>query len=484
MQPPARRDRGETGTPRAARATRPPFPATAGGGPAPGAQACATIGALPSLRDLHAPYGSRGATALPGHGQRRACATRTCVCRHRRVAIAARPARPCGSRCATALPGYSRQRASAWQHMCVPPSARRHRGETCTARAARAARPPSPATAGGVPAQGSTCVRRHRRVAIAARPARPVRLSRRDRPPQPRPAEDRRRAAHVCAAIGVPPLWRTCTPRAARATRPPSPATAAKGPAPGSTCVFRHQSVAISASRARPMQLTRRDRPPRPRPTEGKCRAAHACTAIGASRSRRDAIAEGRASRLSAASVLPPPARHDRARRARQVLSALCSRPPQQRWWRAAPHGGTECHCRRVAIKRDEHAQCRQCSAVALPSRTGGGQCNMAASGVAAGASRSRETSTPRVVHALQSSSPAVLVEGSIALQHRVPLPARRDSARRARAVSSALCRLSPQPGWRRAVPHGCVRCCNLRFAVARDKHAKCRLRSAGALPG
>jgi len=310
------------------------------------------------------------------------------------------------------------------------------------------------------------------------------RLSRRDRPPQPRPAEDRRRAAHVCAAIGVPPLWRTCTPRAARATRLPSPATAAKGPAPGSTCAFRHQSVATSASRARPVQLTRRDRPPRPRPTEGKCRAAHACTAIGASRSRRDAIAEGRASRLSAASVLPPPARHDRARRARQVLSALCSRPPQQRWWRAAPHGGTECHCRRVAIKRDEHAQCRQCSAVALPSRTGGGQCNMAASGVAAGASRSRETSTPRVVHALQSSSPAVLVEGSIALQHRVPLPARRDSARRARAVSSALCRLSPQPSWRRAVPHGCVRCCNLRFAVARDKHATWRLRSAGALPG
>jgi hypothetical protein len=167
-------------------------------------------------------------------------------------------------------------------------------------------------------------------------------------------------------------------------------------------------------------------------------------------------------------------------------LAKCCQRsavvPPQQRWRRAAPHGGTECHCRRVAIKRDEHAPHRECSAVALPSRAGGGQCNMAASGAAAGAPRSHETSTPRVVHDLPSSSPAALAECSIALQHRVPLPARRDRARRARPVSSALRILPPQPSWRRAVPHGCVRCRNLRFAVARDKNATCRLRSAGAL--
>jgi len=56
---------------RAARATRPPSPATAGGGPAQ----CSTcvchhrrVATVPPLRDLHAPGDSRGATALPGHG--------------------------------------------------------------------------------------------------------------------------------------------------------------------------------------------------------------------------------------------------------------------------------------------------------------------------------------------------------------------------------------------------------------------------------
>jgi hypothetical protein len=37
-----------------------------------------------------------------------------------------------------------------------------------------------------------------------------------------------------------------------------------------------------------------------------------------------------------------PPARRDRVRRAQRVPSALCSCPPQQRCWRAAPNGGTE----------------------------------------------------------------------------------------------------------------------------------------------
>ena len=99
--------------------------------------------------------------------------------------------------------------------MCVPTTARRHRGETCTPRAARATRSSSPATAGREPAPGRAYVCRHRRVAIAARPARPAQLTRRIRP---RPAESQRRAAHVC----------------------------------------RHRRVAIAARPARPAQLTRR----------------------------------------------------------------------------------------------------------------------------------------------------------------------------------------------------------------------------------
>ena len=49
---------------------------------------------------------------------------------------------------------------------------------------------------------------------------------------------------------------------AARATLPPSPPTAGRGPMQGHTCVCRHQRVAITASRARLAQLARRDRPP------------------------------------------------------------------------------------------------------------------------------------------------------------------------------------------------------------------------------
>ena len=55
---------------------------------------------------------------------------------------------------------------------------------------------------------------------------------------------------------------------------------------------------------------------------------------------------------------------------------------------------------------------------------TGGGQLRQAALSAAAGPSRSRMTSTPRAVRALQSLSPAELAEGSAALQHRVPPPA------------------------------------------------------------
>jgi hypothetical protein len=153
---------------------------------------CAATGASRSRQDLHATRISRNASALPGHGRRRA----------------------------------------AWPHMRVPPPTRRHHGETGTSSASHSTRPPSPsATADGlhipqpgggqhskatpcatllarrirarrahqVPSalcsrpprprwrraspQGSTTY--HCRVAIAARRAHTVPLARRDRPPQP-----------------------------------------------------------------------------------------------------------------------------------------------------------------------------------------------------------------------------------------------------------------------------------------------------------
>ena len=208
--PSACRDRGETCTPRAAlsRATRPPSPATASGGSAPG-RTCvcryrrvaiatgpartaqlaqrdrpprprqaegqrrtaflyAATGTSRSRRDLHAPCGSRDATTLPSHSRRRASAGRTGVCNHRRVAIAARPARPVRLARRDRPPRPRPAESLRHPHMCLPPSARRDRGETCT----------------------------------------PVRLALRDRPPRLQPAEGQRLAAHVCAAIGTSPSRR------------------------------------------------------------------------------------------------------------------------------------------------------------------------------------------------------------------------------------------------------------------------------------
>jgi hypothetical protein len=153
------------------------------------AHVCADTGASPSRRDLHTPCSSRDTIALPGHGRRR---------------------------------------ASAGPRICVPPPARRDSGETCTPRAAH---PP-----------GRAYVCRHRRVAIAARPARPAQLTRRVRPPRPRPAESQRRTARVC----------------------------------------RHRRVANAARPALPAQLTRRVRPPPPRPAESQRRAARVCAATSA----------------------------------------------------------------------------------------------------------------------------------------------------------------------------------------------------------
>jgi hypothetical protein len=179
-------------------------------------------------------------------------------------------------------------------------------------------------------------------------------------------------------------------------------------------------------------------------------------------------LVEGSAARLH---QVPPQARRDRARRARHVPSALCRRPSQPSWRRAAPHGSTKRRRLRVAIAGpgDEHAKCRPRPAVALPraSRAGGGQRRTAALRANAGTSRSHETSTPRAVCALQSSSPAALAESSVARQHQVPPPARRGRARRARHVPSAHCSRSPRPRWRRAAPIGGIKRRSRRVAIA-----------------
>ena len=88
------------------------------------------------------------------------------------------------------------------------------------------------------------------------------------------------------------------------------------------------------------------------------------------------------------------------------MSSALRSRSPQPSWQRAAPYSSIGCRRRRAAITQDDHVTRRPRSAVALPCRTGGGPRRQAALSAAAGASRSRETSTPRVVRAQQSLSP------------------------------------------------------------------------------
>ena len=61
---------------------------------------------------------------------------------------------------------------------------------------------------------------------------------------------------------------------------------------------------------------------------------------------------------------------------------------PLSHWRRAAPPGSTECGRRRFAIAHDEHATCGTRSAVALPSRAGGGQRRTAAPSATAGSAR------------------------------------------------------------------------------------------------
>ena len=109
-------------------------------------------------------------------------------------------------------------------------------------------------------------------------------------------------------------------PIVARATRPTSSATANIGPAHGRTCVCRHRSVTIAASRARSVQLARRYRLPRPRPAEGQCRATHACAATSVSPSLR----VGHASRSSRDATVPPrPRPAEGQRRTAHVCAAI-----------------------------------------------------------------------------------------------------------------------------------------------------------------
>ena len=164
-------------------------------------------------------------------------------------------------------------------------------------------------------------------------------------------------ARRICAkqAHRVPSALRSRLPQA---TRPPSSATAGRGPAQGRTCVCRHQRVTIAARPARHAHLAQRVRPPRPRPAEGRL-AAHPCAATDASPSRRDRYIQrisldstalpghgrraahapshaggGQHSKATPCATLL--ARRIRARRAHQVPSALCSRPPRPRWRRAS----------------------------------------------------------------------------------------------------------------------------------------------------
>jgi hypothetical protein len=187
---------------------------------------------------------------------------------------------------------------------------------------------------------------------------------------------------------------------------------------------------------ARPAQLARRDCPPRPQPLKGQRRAAHARSATRASPqarvghapcSSRDVTAPlGHGRRRASAGqhmLAPPSARRDRCETRSRRAEPLASRQHQF------------CRRRRDTIALDELAKCCQHSAVVLPSSAGGGQRRTAAPSATAGASRSSETSTPRVVSALQSLSPAELAEGSATWPHRVPQQALRDRVRRARHV-------------------------------------------------
>ncbi len=83
-------------------------------------------------------------------------------------------------------------------------------------------------------------------------------------------------------------------------------------------------------------------------------------------------LAEGSSARQQR---VPPLMQCDRARPARPVPSALCSRSPQLSWLRAAPHGSIGCRRRRAAITQDDPVTRRPHSAAALPSSAGVGPC-------------------------------------------------------------------------------------------------------------
>ena len=149
-------------------------PVPLAGGPAPGGK-CAPPAARSGrgeLRVVHSSCRSSDVTSFPGAGRR-----------------IGGPA-----------PGVLRARVPRLA-ACVPPAARRDRGETSTPRAARASRPPSPAPADGGSAPGGTCVCPHlpSRHRGEPRPPRAARATPR-RPSLPgRPTEGPHLAAQVCA---------------------------------------------------------------------------------------------------------------------------------------------------------------------------------------------------------------------------------------------------------------------------------------------
>jgi hypothetical protein len=188
----------------AARATRPPPPATAGGVCAEGH----TYVPHPVPHDCSEPSTSqcRSRDAIPSRLPRQVagmCAARpTCVPHPASLDCCESSTSQCRSFDAT--PPTYRGRC-AGRPKCVPHTARRVAASRARARAARATRPPPPATAGGVDACRVTQVCAASGASRSPRAQHvPVPLVRRNSPRLPRPAEGNvHRAVHACVASGA-----------------------------------------------------------------------------------------------------------------------------------------------------------------------------------------------------------------------------------------------------------------------------------------
>ena len=172
-------------------------------------------------------------------------------------------------------------------------------------------------------------------------------------------------ARRICAkqAHRVPSALHSRSPEA---TRPPSSATAGRGPAQGRTCVCRHRRVTIAARPARHAHLAQRVRPPRPRPAEGRLRAAWQHMRVPPTHHHH-----GETGTSSASHLTRPPSPSATADGLHIPPATLAEGST------ARPHHVP--HCWRVAFVRDGHIKCRPLSAVALPGRAGGGPHSKAA---------------------------------------------------------------------------------------------------------